>query len=239
MPEVQTADMARSWARRRLWRPSSGRAAAEPMRRPMSHALGVMAYQMLAGRELFESAIRSRSCTSTRRVVQRRFRRWCWIFRRAAFGPGADMLQKEQAQRPTMAAVSRRRWGWPLRWVRGARQSRVLRLPAVRRVVRQRRPSLGGKRRARIALALPMLGPWTVSSAARSRPFAAVRCAERHAAALADPVTRGTAGRRDFEATRAGGRRGRRSRPGRSDSATRSPGRSPHAAALVGGAPLA
>ena len=125
VPEVQTADGALlgtpAFMAPELWQ-SSGRADEKTD----VYALGVMAYQMLAGRELFEVS------DPIALMYQHATRRPTPLSTVVLDIPAplsdlvADMLQKEQAQRPTMAAVSQALQGLAAALGEGARQSRVL-----------------------------------------------------------------------------------------------------------------
>jgi len=125
VPEVQTADGALlgtpAFMAPELWQ-SSGRADEKTD----VYALGVMAYQMLAGRELFEVS------DPIALMYQHATRRPTPLSTVALDIPAAlsdlvaDMLQKEQAQRPTMGAVAQALQGLAAAVGEGARQSRVL-----------------------------------------------------------------------------------------------------------------
>ncbi|HNN98523.1 MAG TPA: protein kinase, partial [Pseudomonadota bacterium] len=123
--EVQTADGALlgtpAFMAPELWQ-SSGRADEKTD----VYALGVMAYQMLAGRELFEVS------DPIALMYQHATRRPTPLSNVALDIPAAlsdlvaDMLQKEQAQRPTMAAVSQALQGLAATLGEVSRPSRIL-----------------------------------------------------------------------------------------------------------------
>ncbi len=125
VPEVQTADGALlgtpAFMAPELWQ-SSGRADEKTD----VYALGVMAYQMIAGRELFEVS------DPIALMYQHATRRPTPLSTVVLDIPAplsdlvADMLQKEQAQRPTMGAVAQALQGISAALGEGARQSRVL-----------------------------------------------------------------------------------------------------------------